>query len=403
MKRYDTLDALRGVAAAAVVVLHMNMVGLTPDLVPHGHLAVDFFFELSGLVLALANRTKLAEGMSFKDFTVRRLIRIYPMALAGVLLAVAVNVAQWYKHAGGELPADEILRAASFNIFLLPNPNPTSASYFALFLGNAAIWSLFFEVGINLIWAAGVWRLSSPSLGVVCLLCGGVLAFLVIQHGDAAMGSTMPTIWGGAARVSFGFLLGTLIEVGGWRLPAPSSPRFGVVLGVALLVVLFAPGMGVAAPYYDLACIVLIFPVVILLGMTGVRGGKVSRFLGAISYPLYAIHFPILYAARLVWRAAAGHVPLWAFCTLTFGACIAASYITLKVFDEPIRAKAMTLWRTAWRFEEHPQESGLPLLNGWREASHLFMVRTVHGRVERRLPTIDEFRAYNRAAERRTD
>jgi peptidoglycan/LPS O-acetylase OafA/YrhL len=49
-RKYETLDALRGVAAILVVLFHTShAIGVV---VPNGYLAVDMFFVLSGFVIA---------------------------------------------------------------------------------------------------------------------------------------------------------------------------------------------------------------------------------------------------------------------------------------------------------------------------------------------------------------
>ena len=51
--RYVTLDLMRGLAALAVLVFHMNyMLGTETHVIAKGYLAVDFFFILSGFVIA---------------------------------------------------------------------------------------------------------------------------------------------------------------------------------------------------------------------------------------------------------------------------------------------------------------------------------------------------------------
>lgn len=61
-KHFMVLDGLRGVAALAVVCLHTSEeIGFGP-LPAHGYLAVDFFFMLSGVVMASAYGEKLCDG-----------------------------------------------------------------------------------------------------------------------------------------------------------------------------------------------------------------------------------------------------------------------------------------------------------------------------------------------------
>ena len=57
-KHFKILDALRGVAAVVVVLFHILEVysggNHIEQLINHGYLAVDFFFMLSGYVMAHA-------------------------------------------------------------------------------------------------------------------------------------------------------------------------------------------------------------------------------------------------------------------------------------------------------------------------------------------------------------
>lgn len=55
---FHTLDALRGIAAIAVVVFHSATV-LAPISMPTAYLAVDIFFVMSGIVIAHAYEVQL--------------------------------------------------------------------------------------------------------------------------------------------------------------------------------------------------------------------------------------------------------------------------------------------------------------------------------------------------------
>lgn len=84
-ERYRLLDEMRGVAALAVLVFHIGTRGGGPLILPNGFLAVDFFFMLSGFVIAEIYETRLAGGMSFTAFAARRLVRMAPVAMLGAL------------------------------------------------------------------------------------------------------------------------------------------------------------------------------------------------------------------------------------------------------------------------------------------------------------------------------
>jgi peptidoglycan/LPS O-acetylase OafA/YrhL len=91
---YVILDGLRGVASLMVVVFHLFEAWAGGDpakqIINHGYLAVDFFFLLSGFVVAYAYDDRLVAGMSQWDFFKRRLVRLQPMIILGGLIGAAL-------------------------------------------------------------------------------------------------------------------------------------------------------------------------------------------------------------------------------------------------------------------------------------------------------------------------
>jgi peptidoglycan/LPS O-acetylase OafA/YrhL len=86
-QRFETLDALRGLAALAVVSGHtQDLFG--GSIFPLGYLAVDFFFMLSGFVLAYAYGQRVEGGLTVGHFMKARLIRFYALYLIGLAIAV---------------------------------------------------------------------------------------------------------------------------------------------------------------------------------------------------------------------------------------------------------------------------------------------------------------------------
>src|ERR1700730_555543 len=88
---YATLDGLRGIAAVTVLLLHIYEVMNIDIQSPHSNLAVDFFFMLSGFVIAKAYEARLStSSMTFVEFVKVRFVRLYPMIIVGVLLGAFV-------------------------------------------------------------------------------------------------------------------------------------------------------------------------------------------------------------------------------------------------------------------------------------------------------------------------
>ena len=88
-KHFLILDALRGVAAIMVLIMHTFEMYCEGDyhklFINHGYLAVDFFFMLSGYVMAHAYDDRW-DRMTVLDFAKRRLIRLHPLILLGMTL-----------------------------------------------------------------------------------------------------------------------------------------------------------------------------------------------------------------------------------------------------------------------------------------------------------------------------
>ncbi|KAA3640578.1 MAG: acyltransferase, partial [Bacteroidetes bacterium] len=88
-KHYEILDGLRGVAAIIVVMFHLLETFTHGNnhiqIINHGYLAVDFFFVLSGFVIGYAYDDRWGK-MNLKDFFKRRLIRLHPMIIIGMVI-----------------------------------------------------------------------------------------------------------------------------------------------------------------------------------------------------------------------------------------------------------------------------------------------------------------------------
>src|ERR1700678_1830509 len=90
---YVLLDGLRGVASLMVVIFHTFEPHAhgnpLKQYINHGYLAVDFFFILSGFVIAYAYDDRWGK-MTQWDFYKRRLVRLQPMVVMGSVIGAAL-------------------------------------------------------------------------------------------------------------------------------------------------------------------------------------------------------------------------------------------------------------------------------------------------------------------------
>src|SRR5687768_5675625 len=83
-ERFIALDSLRGIAAVGVMLFHMGNIGWLGGFhaIQNGWLLVDFFFVLSGFVIAASYGERLAQGYSVGKFMALRFGRVVPLHAA---------------------------------------------------------------------------------------------------------------------------------------------------------------------------------------------------------------------------------------------------------------------------------------------------------------------------------
>lgn len=317
---YELLDGLRGVAALIVVCYHIfegfSFAEITNGagdgmirILNHGYLAVDFFFLLSGFVISYAydGRSKMKMG----DFFKRRLIRLHPMlimgAFIGMLCFLIGGSQQWN---GSTVPLYLTLLCFVLSVLMLP-AIPSSASEVRgngeMFPLNGPAWSLFFEYIGNILYILFIRRLSTKILGAFVLLLGVLHTVFSLGnfsgYGSIGVGWTLDGVnfCGGLIRMLFPFTLGMFLS----RKFKPLKIKSAFAICTFLLLLIFSmpyvPGMKLISfnGLYESFCILILFPLILMLGASGKEenkySSKVNSFLGELSYPLYIVHYPIMY------------------------------------------------------------------------------------------------------------
>jgi peptidoglycan/LPS O-acetylase OafA/YrhL len=320
-RRYATLDGLRGVAAFAVVLLHVDHPSFRMPVATYT--AVDLFFLISGFVIAQAYEGRIARD-GVPAFLRARLIRLYPMLLIGLLILPIYFVAVFARYGLSPAPPMQILGSLGASLLLVPSHLPTSTLWDAkmLFPLDGPIWSLMLEMIVNLAYALLLPWLSRRALAFIVLVSGAVLITAQLRLGGIDLGWGWPNLWGGLPRATFSFFLGVLV----FRLDIP-RPAIPAILVLAAVPLLFC------AP--PILAVLVGYPLVLVAAVTGrTKGAGIMTAIGALSYPLYVIHLPLLYWIRWLLPL---DLPEPASVAASLALTLLGALVALKLWDEPVR------------------------------------------------------------------
>ncbi|WP_081812220.1 acyltransferase family protein [Hyphomonas chukchiensis] len=298
--RFIVLDGLRG--AAALLVISDHIPSVIWNIAPSRALAVDFFFVLSGFVLAHAYGDRLSSSMSVRAFMTRRLIRLYPLYILGSTLGamlIAAQVLKGWMH----VPLSEFAIVSFFGIAFLPCPPFFDWTASAPFPFDGPAWSLFFELVANLLLASFAFLRRRQSLLIFLPIAALALAYFTVQSGTFDMGWKYETFPGGAARLVYEFFAGVLIYDfwrKGYRWHLPAAIAFALLFVVAMGSALTHNMFRMA---WDLSMQLVFIPLIVALAANATVSGSLARLctvLGNLSYGIYMLHIPILIAMGLV-------------------------------------------------------------------------------------------------------
>ncbi len=360
---YALLDGLRGVAALLVVWYHVfegYQFGSGAAIIKemnHGYLAVDFFFILSGFVIGYAYDDRWGKTLSMGNFFKRRLIRLHPMVVMGAVIGLIMFLMQGAVTWDGTHATTSAMMIALLCAMLMI-PAVPGCSYEIrgngeMFPLNGPAWSLFFEYIGNILYALFIHRLSTKMLGVLAAVLSLALAWFTLTdpagYGMFGIGWTLDGLnfVGGLIRMACPFTIGMFLS----RIFKPVAVKGAFWICALVLLLLFhVPYIEGSDPccingIFEAVCIILIFPVLVLLGASGTTtdgfSTRVCTFLGDISFPLYIVHYPFMYYfyAWLIDKKLFTLGETWPEALITCAVSILVAWACLKFYDIPIRKK----------------------------------------------------------------
>ena len=361
-QHYALLDGLRGVASFLVVWYHIFegyafASGSMITMVNHGYLAVDFFFMLSGFVISYAYDDRWNKTIDYKGFFKRRLIRLHPMVVLGAIIgAITFAIQGFTRWDGSHVAISSVMLALLCAMFLIP---ATPGSCYdvrgngEMYSLNGPTWSLIFEYIANVLYAIALRRVGRITLCVIVATLGIAHALFatldISRYGMIGVGWTLDTVnfLGGLIRMLFPFTIGILLS--------RSSARIKVngafwISAIALLILFHVPYISgkifdtlTINGIYEFVVVACIFPILLLIGASGKTTDRITEninlFLGELSYPLYIVHYPVLYLfyAWLIKNSIYTIEDSWQVALPVYVGAVVLAWLCLKFYDRPVR------------------------------------------------------------------
>ena len=304
--RFRALDGFRGVCALMVALYHWPVIShLTGPrfFLPNAQMLMDFFFVMSGFIIAASYGEQLTGWTDFRGFAMRRFARLWPLHAAVLAVFVAIELAKALlaPHAGKLPPftATHSPQAIVTNLLLIH-----SLHVHRMLTWNAPSWTVSVEFCTYLVF--GAFTVLAPKWRDAWSAAMALAGFLGVVFIARQLAATYDY---GLFRCFYGFFSGVLTwrlwSAGAWK--PQWGPRLATlleafsVIGVfAYITVLGGPPGGFAGP--------LVFSLFIWLWASE-RGWVTALLarpgfvrLGEISYSVYLVHYLIIVVIGLALR-----------------------------------------------------------------------------------------------------
>lgn len=346
LRKFATLDALRGVAAILVVMRHTeSFFGFS---LYNSYLAVDFFYILSGFVLAHNYERRLVDNLSPSEFLKIRFIRLYPLYLLSFIL-ILITFALGIRFTS-EVPDSVFNASLIYGLFMLP----FFMGSMYIFPINTIAWSLFFELFGNYFYAFFAKFLTTRNLIISVIICAPIYfsgAFIALPDATLDIGWRGSNFFFGIFRFWLSFGLGLLIyrkfKADGMK--EENNSTLFIRIALFLAIVLMHPKLPMGLTFVvNIIEILVIFPAIVYYGAQFEPEKKLTKFalfMGKISYPAYVLQISIaLFIAYFSIKTKIypdHYQPLFGIAYLAI--LLGASSWLNDYFDKPLRAK-LTQW-----------------------------------------------------------
>ncbi|AIF48786.1 acyltransferase family protein [Dyella japonica] len=372
--RLDWIQALRGIAALMVVMVHSRgmLAGtaagriVADHVLPSMAMGVDLFFIISGFLMVWTTRDFDGSKTYIGNFLIKRFTRIWP------LLAIMTPVALVVEHGLGGLLDRRLVLSYLEGLAFIPHNPGASAIYFQMALGVA--WTLCFEWYFYLVFAVsmffGRWRYVAMAawftLTLVAIPLGrgnytlSVVAQPLVTWSRYANLAINPIVWDFVSGMAAGWLYGSRI-----RMPSARVIHATTLVLLMLLLALWKP-LGMVNFFGPLgwgAPLTIVFASIALLARAdAIKVPRWSLWMGSISYALYLVHVYVFELLQRIDEAVPLRHPTFGIALFLIRpvAAVLCAWVVFRYVEHPLSTwSRKRLLGLRWPWQMQANETGL--------------------------------------------
>ena len=349
VQRYVLIDLLRFMICLGIVIWHYQHFSFLGRSLPgfdvrqqpfydwfrlfyeNGHqFRVQLFWSISGFVLFLAyGRAIAGRSIGWRKFFLDRFARLYPLYLLSFGLVVVLQALYLRRNGDYFVYVNNDVLHAALTLVMASNWWPGTGLSF-----NGPVWSLSVLVPLYVVFFASVWRWGL-SIRVSLAMTVVSSALYTVLPGASVVECAAHFHAGAIGAIVF-------MRYGSGRY-GPALRRLAGVALIGLCVVTWGWGRVVIEPHMHEVLLVAV--PILCFASASVRGipvamGRLCQRLGALSYGVYLLHFPLQLTLVLAAQWVGSPLPVlspWLF-LVYLGATVLLAQAGFVLCERPARA-----------------------------------------------------------------
>jgi exopolysaccharide production protein ExoZ len=296
----------RGLAALAVVAYHLSITLSLPrylgqelfvDFTRRGNLGVDFFFVLSGFIIAFVHGRDVGRPDRLRNYLMRRFVRLFPVywVYVGIfcsLVAMGFGTAVVLPDTVGHwISTVFLIRLDNFEFPIAP------------------AWTLVHELAFYLVFALFI---IGRRVGMAAFPLWMLACLMVFEYPDEPGGSPWTTYF---SPLNLNFLVG-MLAFHGWTHGRPIVVKCAFAAGLTLLAAVYVLERG-GMPYSLLQIAYAVAFGLMIAGAAALEAAgqwpsnaRLLNLIGDASYSIYLTHLAFLGLLAKIMIRLSAHVPL---------------------------------------------------------------------------------------------